>query len=277
MNSQTNLATAEAAYLMGGVEPATSSVLISNSKYLNSPLFRDVYAQMGLKRDGHDLPDAYLIPTLSRAMGEVLEHGKADALLAEERLRNPAFAAWLDERFTSDFTAEQVAGCAPGTLGALIHDFITKSGFAIDFMFTGAPRTDYEFLLKRRAQNHDIEHMVTGLCTSQIGEIALIVANSVAVANYFSADFAHELNLYGAILVSTSISRAGLHYPGTLPALFEGIARGQALGAKQEKPLFMIRWEDHLDKSVAQIREEFHFEDGPEAGYWDWTLPAFKG
>lgn len=48
----------EAEYLMGTVEPATSSVLTSNSKYLNSPLFRAVYAQMGLKRDGHDLPDA---------------------------------------------------------------------------------------------------------------------------------------------------------------------------------------------------------------------------
>ncbi|MFD2499345.1 hypothetical protein ACFSTI_11525 [Rhizorhabdus histidinilytica] len=52
-------------------------------------MFRDVYAQMGLKRDGHDLPDAYLIPTLSRAMGEVVDPARTMALLAAERERLP--------------------------------------------------------------------------------------------------------------------------------------------------------------------------------------------
>ncbi|AHE53342.1 Coq4 family protein [Sphingomonas sanxanigenens] len=277
MNAETKLAPDEAAYLMGGAEPATSSVLISNSKYLNSPLFRDVYAQMGLKRDGHDLPDAYLIPTLSRAMGEVTDPARIDALLAAERERLPEFAAWLDERFISDFTVEQVAHCAEGTLGARIRAFIADSGYAIDFLFKEAPRTDYEFLIKRRAQNHDIEHMVTGLCPSQVGEIALIAANTMANTNYFSVDFAHELNLYGTVLMATSLSRSGLHYPKTLPALLEGISRGYALGARQEKPLFMIRWEDHLNRPLAEIRAEFGFEDGPEPGYWDWVFQEFKG
>lgn len=274
---QAELVADEAAYLMGGAEPATSSVLISNSKYLNSPLFRDVYAQMGLKRDGHDLPDAYLIPTLSRAMGEVTDPARTARLLEAERERLPEFAAWLDARFVSNFTAEQVAHCAPGTLGRRIHDFIATSGYDIDFLFKGEPRTDYEYLLKRRAQNHDIEHMVTGLCPSQVGEIALIAANTIANATYFSTDFAQDLNVYGTILMSTSISRSGLHYPKTLPSLLEGISRGYALGAKQTKPLFMVRWEDHIDRQLSDIRAEFGFEDGPEPGYWDWVFKEFKG
>lgn len=36
----------------------------------------------------------------------------------------------------------------------------------------------------------------------------------------------------------------------------------------------MVRWEDHLDRPLADVRAEFGFEDGPEPGYWDW---AFKG
>ena len=277
MNKQTTLAADEAAYLMGTAEPATSSVLISNSKYLNSPLFRDVYAQMGLKRDGHDLPDAYLIPTLTRAMGEVVDYARIMTLLQAERERLPEFAAWLDERYVSNFTPEQVAHCAEGTLGARIHDFIAKSGYDIDFLYKSEPKSDFEFMTKRRAQNHDIEHMVTGLCPSQVGEIALIAANTIAVSNYFSTDFAHELNLYGTVLMSTSLSRSGLHYPETLPSLLEGISRGYRLGAKQKKPLFMVRWEDHLDRSIADIRAEFGFEDGPEPGYWDWVFQSFKG
>jgi len=39
----------------------------------------------------------------------------------------------------------------------------------------------------------------------------------------------------------------------------------------------MIRWEDYLDWQIAEIREEFHFEDGPEAGAWEWTFEAFRG
>ena len=277
MNKPIELNKDEASYLMGAAEPLKSSVLISTSKYLNNPLFRDIYAQFGLKRDGHDLPAAYLIPELSRAFGEVTDYAQVFGALAAEKARIPEFAEWLDARFLSNFTPEAVAGCAPGTLGALIHDFIVKSGLDIDFMYTGAPANDFEYLVKRRVQNHDIEHMVTGLDPSPVGEIALIVANTVANSNYFQGDFVHELNAYGSILTATSISRAGLHYPAVLPTLLEGMARGHALGAKQKKPFFMIRWEDYLDWQVSAIREEFHFEDGPELGAWEWTYEAFRG
>ena len=46
---------------------------------------------------------------------------------------------------------------------------------------------------------------------------------------------------------------------------------------KQKKPLFMIRWEDYLDWQIADIREEFNFQDGPPEGYWDWTFEAARG
>src|SRR5438445_417080 len=93
----------EASYLTGGREPAVSSVLVSSSKYLNNPLFRDLYAQMGLKRNGRDLPDAYLVPELNRAFAEVTDADAVAQLLAAERRRRPEFAAWLDERFVSQF------------------------------------------------------------------------------------------------------------------------------------------------------------------------------
>ena len=67
----TRISEAEADYLRGGNEPLRSSILTSNSDYLNNPRFRDVYAQMGLKKDGHDLPGAYLIPDINRAFAEV--------------------------------------------------------------------------------------------------------------------------------------------------------------------------------------------------------------
>jgi ubiquinone biosynthesis protein Coq4 len=273
----TRISEAEARYLRGENEPLRSSILTSNSDYLNNPRFRDVYAQMGLKKDGHDLPGAYLIPDVNRAFAEVTDGPRLFALLQEEKARLPEFAEWLDARYTSSFTAESLQGYAPGTLGARMHDFIASSGMSIDFMFLGEAENDYDYLNKRRIQNHDIEHMVTGLDPSPVGEVALIVAHTVMASNYFSEAFASELNRFGMFLTSTGLMRMACHYGHVVPAYLDGIARGRALGEKQKRPLFMVRWEDYLDWTIADIRKEFRFEDGPEDGYWTWTFEASKG
>lgn len=267
----------DAAYLKGKREPVAGSILTSTSRFLNNPRFRDVYAQMGLKRDGHDLPGAYLIPEVNRAVAEETDFAALMALLAAEKARLPEFAAWLDARFVSDWNARDLSGCSDGTLGAAIHRFISDSGMEIDFMFRGEPANDFEYLIKRRVQNHDIEHMVTGLDTSPVGEIALIVANAVACFNYFATEFAGQLSFQPLFLASTSLMRFNCHYPAVVPAMLEGFALGQQLGAKQRQPLFMIRWEDWIDEPIDTIRQHFGFEDGPATGHWQWVHGAAKG
>ncbi len=59
--------------------------------------------------------------------------------------------------------------------------------------------------------------------------------------------------------------------------MLEGTARGYALGSKQKKPLFMLRWEDWIDVSIEDVRKEFGFEDGPAPGHWNWTWEAAYG
>lgn len=267
----------EANYLRGSNEPIAGSILISTSKFLNNPLFRDLFAQMGLKRDGHDLPGAYLIPEINRAFAEVTDVEALYGGIQTAKSNIPEFRDWLDARFTSSLTADSVKDYAPDTLGARIHDFIVKSGMNIDFMFTGEPKDDYEYINKRRIQVHDIEHMVTGLDPSPVGEMALIMANNVAVSNYFGDALGGELNRHGMFLVSTGLMRAACHYPAAVNAYVEGLSRGLALGNKQKKPLFMQKWEDYFDWTVPAIREEFGFQDGPADGYWDWTFEASKG
>lgn len=53
---------AGARYMQGPTPRVTSSVLISNSKYLNSPYFRDAFMHQALRRHGHDLPATYMVP-----------------------------------------------------------------------------------------------------------------------------------------------------------------------------------------------------------------------
>ena len=85
----------EARYMQGWAEPATSSVLISNSKYLNSPYYRDYYAQHALRRNGGDLPSTYTIPLMVRALGDVTDMREVARDLEAEKAKRPAFAAWL--------------------------------------------------------------------------------------------------------------------------------------------------------------------------------------
>lgn len=267
----------DADYLKGENEPLAGSILTSTSRFLNNPRFRDVYAQMGLKRDGHDLPGAYLIPEVNRAVSEEIDTERLGVLLEQERQRLPEFAAWLDRRFVSNWNETDLSGCAEGTLGAMIRGFIEESGMDIDFMFRGTPTNDFEYLLKRRVQNHDIEHMVTGLDPSPVGEIALIIANSVACYNYFIPEFAGLLSFQPLFLASTSLMRSNCHYPDVVPAMIEGFALGHAVGSKQRVPFFMICWEDWINASLPEIRSHFHFEDGPAVGHWDWVHAAAKG
>jgi ubiquinone biosynthesis protein COQ4 len=267
----------EAGYLMGQAAPVTSSILTSSSAYLNNPLFRDLFAQMGLKRDGNDLPGAYLIPEIARAFTEVTDDQALDAMLDAEKRRLPEFAKWLDNRFVSAFEIDSLSVHLAGTLGAEIYKFVLESGMKIDFMFLDAPRSDMEYLNKRRVQVHDIEHMVTGFDPSPVGEIALIVANMIANTNYFSFDFAAELNRFGAFLVSTGLMRMSCHYPSVVPSYLEAISLGRSLGEKQASPMWMLKWEEYLDWPIKEITQTLGFTDGPPRGYWNWTDAAAKG
>ena len=267
----------DADYLMGGRDPIAGSILTSTSRFLNNPRFRDVYAQMGLKRDGPDLPGAFLIPEINRAIAEETDFEQLFAQLAVEKARLPEFAAWLEARFVSDWSAVDLSHCPEKSLGAAIRGFMADSGMEIDFMFREEPANDFEYLVKRRVQNHDIEHIVTGLDTSPVGEIALIVANAVACFNYFDTEFAGQLSFQTMFLASTSLMRFNCHYPTVVPAMLEGFALGHAVGMKQKQPLFMIRWEDWIDASITEIRTHFGFEDGPPPGHWDWVHVAAQG
>jgi len=269
----------EATYLTGGMSPVQSSVLTSNSRYLNNPRFRDVFAQEALKRNGSDLPDAYLIPEINRAVAEEMDVARLYQLLDVARTAKPEFADWLDARFLSNWAETDLSGCADGTVGAMIRAFIADSGMDIDFLFKELPQDDFGYLLKRRVQNHDIEHMITGFDTTQVGEISLIVANAIAVSNYFDPELAQMLSLQPLFLASATLMRFNCHYPAAMPALLEGFAMAHAVGEQQRYPLFMIRWEDHIDKPVEQVRAELGFTAGPlpSSGHWDWTTPLSHG
>ena len=267
----------EARYMTGANEPVTSSVLISNSKYLNDPYYRDVFSQFALRRHGHDLPETYLIPNMVRAINEVKDMGEFVRLFEEEKVRKPDFAAWLDARRYTVYDPAGMRHYKDGTLGAIIRDFIDKSGMEMQFMMKGEePRNDIEYSVKRRVASHDIEHMVTGFGPHELGESALAIMNTTSNYGYFTPALARHMSEHTMFVQATGYYRVSLHYPDLMPYELEAMRQGIAAGQGLKKPLFMVDWEDYLDWQADDICTDLGFVRGPGDG-WAWSLDASVG
>lgn len=268
----------EAAYLKGGVTPLTtdSSILISSSKYLNSAAMRTLVAQEMLRKYGADLPPAYFIPETMAAFAEVTDYAEVLALFAGERARNSEFADWLDARYLSDFSAENLGEYRPGTLGEQVYRFVVDSGLDIDFMFKDAPEDDFQYWLKRFVQSHDIQHMVTGLDVTPIGEYALIMLNTQQYFDYFGPELAAQLSEQPTFAISCGLMRSTLHYPRTMPLMLDAMALSRRMARELRTPLFYVRWEDYFDCSIAEIREELNIVDAPGEGAWTWAYEEMR-
>lgn len=249
-----------------------SSTLISNSPYLNHAPLRALIAQEMLRRNGADMPNTAFIPEVAAILHELEDMPKIFGLLEAEKQRLPEFKSWLDGRVLSNFTAEEVKDYAPGTLGSVVHDFLTKSGYDMDHFFQGMEiNSDYTFLLKERTLCHDIEHMITGFETDFGGEIALLSANAHALYRYFTPQFAGYMNRVGAYLKAKTTMKMGLYYPEIYGEMLEAEMVGAEQGRNWKLPLMLVPWRNHLDWQIKDIREEYGITNPPEPGYWAWT------
>jgi ubiquinone biosynthesis protein Coq4 len=265
----------EIAYQTGGSQVECGELLISNSKYLNSPVFRDLYAQQSLRRLSAKVPVPYLVPQIMKALDE-LEDPELDIRGTESaRLRIPEFAEWLDARYISDLKLEDVKDHAPGTLGADAYAFLANGG-KMTFIFTGEPENDVQYIRKRRAQTHDFYHFVTGLDQSIPAEVAVNVLDLASEFKYFKDDeWVGGKSRFMYTMLSATWMRTACHYPAMLSALMDAWAIALQIGGRLEKPLYMVKWEDYLDWQLTDIREEFRLQGVPPQGTWDWT-EAYK-
>lgn len=261
-------------YYNGAIEQITthSSTLISSSPYLNNPVLRALIAQEMLRRNGPDVPNTAYIPEVAGILHQMEDIPNIVRLFEIQKQKSPEFKAWLDGKILSNFKVEEVKDSAPGTLGAVIHDFLANSGYSIDHFFQELEVTDdFTFYLKERAYTHDIEHMITGFETNYAGEIALLAANERALYLYFEPELAAFMNRVGAYLKSKTVLKMGLYYPEAYGVMLEATEVGYLQGKNWKHPMMLVPWRNYVDWKVEDIREEFGITNPPAPGIWDWT------
>src|SRR5215469_9588217 len=83
-------------YMEGKAKPLSEygSVPMTSSRFLNSAVMRDVYAQEGLRKDGRDVPATYMVHQAAMAINDLTDNAYVAGLLAADKAKNPELAAW---------------------------------------------------------------------------------------------------------------------------------------------------------------------------------------
>lgn len=258
-------------YFNGAIKKieTTSSVLVSSSKYLNHAGLRDLISQEMLRRNGPDLPNTAFIPEVAQILIMLEDLPRIMQLFEEEKARLPKFREWCEKRQLADFKKDEVKHCAPGTLGAMLYDFMENSGYELDIFYREVQVVnDFTYYLRQTALTHDIEHMISGFGPNHGGEVALLTANMHAKCRYFHPELAAFINRIQSYLKAKTIMKDGLHYPEAMVINLEAEFRGAEQGRNWTYPLMLCPWRDWIDRQVSDIREEMGITPVPEEGLW---------
>jgi len=242
-------------YLARGAKPIAtqSSVLVSNSRYLNSPALRDWLATAFLRKSGKDSPTTLDAHELYGVLGSLFDVPRIEALITQERARWPELDRWFAEGFSSNFTVDELLANPEGSLGHIFGRYLRDNGFEIDIVPRFEPRNQFEYFSLRSGQTHDLEHIVCGGGFNIIGELVPYFGRLSNLPRFLDAELMgliHPGQLLGALRL---ISRTGLHYPQSFPTALRAIRCGMDVG-EQSGPYFMAKYEDVFHLPLAQAR-----------------------
>lgn len=260
MATEAKIGAQENAYFNGAMRTITteSSVLVSNSPYLNDAQLRDMIAQEMLRRNGPDLPTTAFIPQVAEMLFRHEDMANIIRLFEEEKARLPEFKRWLDDRHLADYRLDEVKDCAPDTLGAALHDFMVNSGYQLDIFYQEVQVVnDFTYYLRQTALTHDIEHIVTGFGPNHGGEVALLGANIYAKARYFRPELAAFFNRIQSYLRAKTIMKDMLYYPDAHVLAIEAEFIGMSQAQNWKYPIMLIDWRKYTDTPIDDIRAEF--------------------
>ncbi|MEY4160163.1 MAG: hypothetical protein RLZZ136_784 [Pseudomonadota bacterium] len=246
---------ADYSYLMQGVTTVetNSSVLTSSSKYLNDARIRDWVATHLLRRNGPDVPTPSDSIKLVEILREVQDIDHINALIAAERIRNPALDDWFREGFSSTFTLEDLQQYSADTVGGIFYAQLTDNALDVNIVPPFVPKNDFEYFQLRAGQTHDLEHILGGGGFDFIGELVPYYMRLTNLFVHLSPELAGELSAFSILGSTRILTRAVLHYPQTWLTALDALERGSNVGRKSA-PIFMMRFEDifHLPPEAAR-------------------------
>jgi len=181
--------------------------------------------------------------------------GQEEALAGFDALAlgNPLADEMLEDRYLSPTPdVEFLASLPNGSLGKEFERYLTDNDLDANLLresaFIGAHYERGEqvgYLAERGFQLHDLYHVLTGFDTTPLGEVRVV-----------SFTVAQTPAPYPAMIIASRPLQMVLYKPELLPPVMDAITQGWALG-RRAKPLMRVHWEEHWERSLDELREEF--------------------
>jgi ubiquinone biosynthesis protein Coq4 len=259
-------------YLLRGITqvPTASSTLISSSKYLNNPAMRDWLAQELLRRNGPDLPTPSGAFKLSFIIKEMQDYSEIDAMMEEERKRLPALDRFLSERFTSNYTLDDLSKFPRDSVAGRFYKQLSEGNYQVNIVPPYEAKGNYDYWLLRSGQTHDLEHVITAGGFDSLGEVVVGLAKLENIYKHFSPELACELAVMQFFASFRFISRMALHYPQVWHDTWAAVERGRKIGMASD-PYVMTRYEDVFHLPVDEARKVLGVRNVEEV---DTTAPS---
>ena len=177
---------------------------------------------------------------------------------------DPTLSRWLDARwYPEPYAFDWLGSLPPNTVGHAFHRHIVNNNLNREIAtgYRGFHELlersgqldrmpdDVKYMTLRGFQTHDPLHIVTGLDTSGLGEIAL---QAFCLAQLPS--------LYFSTWISVVTTRMAFLAPESQRPLMDAITEGWRLG-RATPNLMVVRWEEHLDRDLGEVRREFGIPD----------------
>jgi ubiquinone biosynthesis protein Coq4 len=162
-----------------------------------------------------------------------------------ERVReDPGVHALMTERYLAPpLDMASLERMPTGSLGHTFARHILDHGFDPDYYRKLTVRDDLDWVLLRMRQTHDIWHVVTGIGTDRLGEIAVK-----------AFELAQTWRPLAAVITCGGMLRYLMHEPERLGDVMTHISHGYQLG-RRATPFLAQRWEQGWQEPLTLWRE----------------------
>lgn len=177
--------------------------------------------------------------------------GATDSFL--ERVRSlPGVSALMAERYLAPpLDLDALAAMPAGSLGQALSGHLVEHGFDPDYYRKVEVVSDLDWVLMRMRQSHDIWHVVTGIGTDRVGEIALK-----------AFELAQTWRPMAAVITCGGLLRYLIKDPEQMGVVLAGIGHGYQLGHRAQ-PLLAQRWELHWERPLTSWRQALGLPESP--------------
>jgi ubiquinone biosynthesis protein Coq4 len=164
----------------------------------------------------------------------------------------PGVSELMAERYLAPpLDVDALAAMPEGCLGKALAGHFIEHGFDPDYYRKVEVVSDLDWVLMRMRQSHDIWHVVTGIGTDRVGEIALK-----------AFELAQTWRPMAAVITCGGLLRYLLKDPDQMGAVLAGIGHGYQLGYRAQ-PLLAQRWECDWERPLAAWRQAVGLPEQP--------------